>query len=344
MLEGGSIVINNPERRALRKHMNAAVKMSNALVWLSSLMAMLALVVVGTGLFWQDGGGPFSFTSLHGQTVQMYGQGLYRNDTLFSAGTFKGTDTVTLFVAIPLLMFSILRYHRGSLRGGLLLTGTLAYFLYNAASMAFGAAYNSLFLVYIAYFSTSLFAFVLAWTSIDLEALPDHISAGLPHRGIANFLIAGGLVLAFIWLSEIIGPLVEGQVPRGLGAYTTMFTHALDTAVITPVLILAGVLLLRRAALGYLLASTLLVLCTLVGIMVVAQTIAQSLVGVELSMGQFIGIVGSFVVMGLIASWLTVALLRHILDSAPVRAAREAPADRMAARSIHIIPADGRPR
>jgi hypothetical protein len=312
--------------------MTGAVKTSNVLVWLSSLIAMLALLVATLGLVWQDGGGPFTFTTLHGQTVQIYGRGLYRNDSLFSAGTFKGADAVTLFVAIPLLVFSVLHYRRGSLRGGLLLTGMLAYALYNAASLAFGAAYNSLFLVYVAYFSASLFAFVLACTSIDLQTVLDHVSPRLPHRAIASFLIVAGLVLALVWLSEIIGPLLQGQVPRGLGAYTTMFTHALDTAVITPVLILAGVLLLRRAPLGYLLASTLLILCTLVGIMVVAQTIAQSLIGVELSMGQFIGIVGSFVVMGLIASWLTVALLRNISASAPVRAVQEAPTDGTATR------------
>jgi hypothetical protein len=51
----------------------------------------------------------------------------------------------------------------------LVLTGALTWFLYVGASYALGAvAYNNLFLIYVALFSASLFAFVLALTSIDI--------------------------------------------------------------------------------------------------------------------------------------------------------------------------------
>jgi hypothetical protein len=39
---------------------------SKAIVWLSALIAVLALVAVGIGLFYQNGGSSFSFTTLHG--------------------------------------------------------------------------------------------------------------------------------------------------------------------------------------------------------------------------------------------------------------------------------------
>jgi hypothetical protein len=51
------------------------MKTQKAVVWLSSLIVVLALVAAGIGLFWQDGGHTFLFTTLHGQTVQIYGQG-----------------------------------------------------------------------------------------------------------------------------------------------------------------------------------------------------------------------------------------------------------------------------
>jgi hypothetical protein len=59
---------------------------------------------------------------------------------------FKAGDAVTLVLGLPAPIFSLLCYQRGSMRGGLLLAGTLGYFLYNYGSMAFGAAYNQLFL------------------------------------------------------------------------------------------------------------------------------------------------------------------------------------------------------
>jgi hypothetical protein len=49
------------------------MKPSKIVVWLSWLIAALALVAAAIGLFYQDGGTAFSFTTLRGQTVQIYG-------------------------------------------------------------------------------------------------------------------------------------------------------------------------------------------------------------------------------------------------------------------------------
>jgi hypothetical protein len=53
------------------------MKTSNIVVWLSWLIVVLALVAALAGLFWQAGGGPFSFTTLRGETVQTVGQSLW---------------------------------------------------------------------------------------------------------------------------------------------------------------------------------------------------------------------------------------------------------------------------
>ena len=55
----------------------------------------------------------------------------------------------------------------------ILLTGILAYFLYYGASLGLGTAYNRLFLVYIALFSASFYAFILAFTAFDLDSLAE---------------------------------------------------------------------------------------------------------------------------------------------------------------------------
>src|SRR5512135_1848840 len=141
------------------------MKPSRIVIWLIWLIAVLALVAAGIGLFYQDGGHAFSFTTLHGQSVQIYGQGLYRYDIPLTAVGYRAADAVALVLALPLLIISLLLYRRGQLRGGLLLTGVLAYFLYTYGSMAVGAAYNPLFLVYVVLCSASLFAFVLTLVS-----------------------------------------------------------------------------------------------------------------------------------------------------------------------------------
>lgn len=66
---------------------------SDTVIWFSTLIVVLALVAAGAGVFWQDGGSPFPFTTLRGQMVQIHDQGLYRYDTLFTGAGFKGTES-----------------------------------------------------------------------------------------------------------------------------------------------------------------------------------------------------------------------------------------------------------
>jgi hypothetical protein len=298
------------------------VKASNTVVWVSWLIALLALIAAGVGLFWQDGGGSFSFTTLRGQSAEMYGRGLYRYDTLFVAAGNRGTDAVTLFLGIPLLVLSTLLYRRGSLRGGLVLTGALTWFLYVSANYALGAvAYNDLFLVYDTLFSASLFAFVLALTSIDLQILPSYFSSRMPRRGPAIFMFVSGLLTLFVWLIEPITALIQGRPPEHLGPYSTLFTNAVDMAIIVPAAFVAGGLILGRKPLGYLIAVPLLVLEAMLAPLIMAQTVSQVRAGVSFTPGEMVGPIAGFVVLGLLAIWFIVAILRNISELATSRAA-----------------------
>lgn len=298
------------------------MKQSNILIGLGALVAVLAFVVSAPGLFWQGGGSPFPATTLHGQSVQMYGQGVYAYDTLFTGAGFRGTDAVTLVIGIPLLVIALALYQRSSLRGALLLTGSLAYLLYNALHMAFSAAYNNLFLLYVAFFSAAFFALVLAFSDIDVQAFSAHISSRMPRRGIATFLFFAGTIVLLAWLSDVLGAQVQGTLPPVLGTYTTIVTYAVDLGIIAPTCFLAGILVLRRAALGYVLAFPLVMLCALIGIVVPAQTAMQIWAGWQFGMGQLVVMIGLWVVLGLFALWFVIALWRGITDMEPVPSAR----------------------
>jgi hypothetical protein len=290
------------------------MKTLNLVIWLSSLIIVLALVVTSIGLFWQDEGDPFSFTTLRGDTVSIDGTGLYRYDTTLMAMGFKAGDAVTLILGIPALIFSLLRYRRGSVKGGLLLAGTLAYFLYNYASIALGAAYNHLFLVYVVLMSASLFGLILMLMSFDLATLTAHFSDRLTHRNIGIYEIVSGIVLLLIWpVLSIIPALVEGKAPPEVWSYTTIITYAIDMGIVAPALIAAGVMLLHRNPLGYLLSSILLVFTVMLGTNLLTAGTLQMLAGF-IDMPQFIGFVASFAILTLYAIWFTLALFRNLSD------------------------------
>jgi hypothetical protein len=291
------------------------MKTYRAVIRLSLLIAVLACVTAGISLFLPDDGSAFSFITLRGQTVEMYGQGIYRYDTLFSGAGFRGQDVVTLFLGVPLLLLTVVYYRRSSLRGALLLIGMLSYFLYAYASMAFSAAYNSLFLLYVALFSASFFGLVITVLSIDLQGLASHFSDRFPRRAPAALMFASGGVTLVVWLSPLVQALVQGSPPKLLDSYTTMVTYALDLAVITPAAFLAGMLILRRRPLGYLLAFALSGIIVMLLPVIVAGTVSQISVGVRFTQGEIIGPIAGFGILGLAAIRIAFNILRTIPES-----------------------------
>ncbi|MHB1413938.1 MAG: hypothetical protein ACYC1C_01705 [Chloroflexota bacterium] len=284
--------------------------MRKATLTLCVLIAVLALVAAGAGVFWQAAGQPFAVQSLRGETVTIAGQGLYYYDSVSGAAQVRAGDVVTLVLGIPLLLVATALFARGSLRGRLLLSGTLGYFLYTYASLCFLAAYNPLFLLYVALFSLSLFAFVLSLMSVDVQALAGHFSASLPRRGIAAllFVVAGFLALA--WVGRIVPALLQGEPPVGLENYTTLVIQALDLGVVAPTAVVAGVLLLRRQPWGYLLSSVMLIKGLTMGTAVSAMGLGMVLAGQAASPVEL----GVFPLITVFNAVMAVVLLRSVAE------------------------------
>lgn len=264
---------------------------STALKILLPLIGLLALFAAGMGLFDQTPGEPYPFTSHRGENVMINGHGLYYYDTVSSAAQQQGNDVVTMFVALPLLAFSSWMTFRSSLRGRLLLTGTLGFFLYTYLSMCMLTAFNALLLVYVAIFGLSLYSFILCMMSFDLEDLPRHFSDRLPRGWIAALLFVIGAFLALTWLMRVVSPLIQNTPPL-LDNGITMVIQAMDLSLIVPLAVLAGILLLRRSAWGYLLTSVFVLKAIALGLAVSAMVVNMILAGVPEGAGIAIPFLG----------------------------------------------------
>lgn len=282
------------------------VNMSTNLKWLIPLIFILTLAATLTGL-WPAAGTPYPLTTFRGEEVTINARGLYYWDTVSSAAQMQANDLVALTLGLPLLAISFWLSLRGSLRGRLLLAGTLGFILYTYITMAFGAQYNALFLVYVALFSLSLFAFVLMMMSFDLATLPAHFSEKLPRGWIAGLLFFAAAFLSLAWLGRIAATFAPGAVPA-LDNTTSMFIQAMDLGLIVPVCILSGVLLLRRKPWGYLLASVGLTKFLSLGIAVSLMGLNMARVGVPVSPVELVIFPG----MALAGVVMTVILLKHV--------------------------------
>lgn len=286
------------------------MKLNHIAIRLALIIIPLALLAAGAGVFWQGEGEPYPFDTLRGETVMIRGHGLYRYDTVNSSSQEIGTDIVTLLIGIPLLITGIVLSRKGRLRGQLLLTGALGYFLYTYGAMCFLTAFNPFFLVYIALFSLSLFGFILSMKSLDVDEVTRHIQDGFPRRAVAAYFTIVAVFLSLAWLGLVASPSLTWTPPNGLESAITMVIQALDLGVIVPTSFLTASLLIKKQAWGYAISSVLLLKILTMGAALIAMIIGQILAGVPVD-----AVVSTvFVIISLSGIILGIITLRNIRD------------------------------
>ncbi|MDD2534494.1 MAG: hypothetical protein PHC86_07325 [Eubacteriales bacterium] len=232
--------------------------MKNGQSILILLIILLSILASLAGLMDRSGSGPYAYQAITGETVQIYGEGIYRHDSVSTVAQGKASDLITLVVAVPLLILSIILTNRRSFRGKLLLSGTLGYFLYTYMSYTFLWTYNPFFIVYVILMSLSLFAFILCLSDFDLKSLPAQFNPRLPVKFLGGYQIFIAVVIGMLWLGKILPSVLSDTMPVGLEHYTTLVIQGMDLGFLVPSGILSGLLLMKKKPLGYLLSSVLI--------------------------------------------------------------------------------------
>jgi hypothetical protein len=287
-----------------------SVKYTKTISLLVLCIVVLSLAASAYGIFSSQGPGEYQFKSLNGQTVSIYGQGLYKNDSVAMAAQAKGQDIVTMIVGIPLLIVSLYLSRKGLLKGRLLLTGTLGYFLYTYISYSFLSMYNSLFLIDVILMSASFYAFTLSMMSFDIQNLSSHFNENLPVKFIGGFLIFTATAIGMMWLGIIIPPLTNGTLPSSLEHYTTLVIQAMDLGFVVPTAIISGILLIKRKAFGYLLASVVIIKASTMLTAISVMIIEQAYAGVQMGLVALV----MFPVFNLLTIYCLVLILRNIKE------------------------------
>lgn len=286
------------------------MKYKKSVTVLVLIIAVLSLTACIAGLAVRGGSGEYEFKSINNEIVKIYGQGLYKNDSVSCVAQGKASDLVTLVLGIPLLMISLYFSNKGSFRGKLMLTGTLGYFLYTYMSYAFLWNYNPIFLIYVILMSASLYAFILSLMSFDIADVPSKFKAGLPVKFLSGFQFFIAFVIGMMWLGKI-APSLAGAVPAGLEHYTTLVIQAMDLGIVVPTGILSGVMLLKRKPVGYLLSSVVIIKGITMLTAISAMIVNQLLYGVKVSPAELI----IFPAFNLFAIVCLVLLLKNIVKS-----------------------------
>lgn len=261
--------------------------------YLAIITIVLVFVTSMAGLLSINFTKAYDFVNQYGHTVEMYGYGIYANDTYFQAPISIGTDICTLFVGVPLFIFAYMNYSKkGDVVSRLKLISIYAAVFYYAASLAFGLTYNRLFLVYVALFGCSLFGMFRHICNIKLEKVVT------VSKGIRVFLILSGVALIVAWLPDVIPSTINGGTLSLIGVYKTNITYVLDMGIISPMCFVTIYLLKKGNPIGTLLLGIILKLCIIVGIMMFPQTICQVASGCNMPIPALVTKSFSFVVLG----------------------------------------------
>ena len=206
---------------------------------LSAIIAVLTVVAAAGGLFIDD---------------------LYR-DNAFATTAWRGTDLVTLAVAVPLLVAALMLSLRGSFRAQLVWLGMLDYTLCNYAYYLFGTAFNRFFLIYVALFTLSMLALIFALVNIEVQEIRQRFRDRTPVKWIAGYMLFVAAGIGGLWIAQSLSFVITEQVPEFIVQvdHPTSVVFALDLSLVVLFLILGAVWLWKRRAWGYVLASILCV-------------------------------------------------------------------------------------
>jgi hypothetical protein len=189
----------------------------------------------------------------------LYPTHIYPTDELLRS--FAANDVVNLAVGVPILLGAMWLTRRGKLVGLLFWPGALMYVLYNYIAYVFGMPVSWVFISYLALVA-----------SIDGKALQQRLAGAVSEK------LSGGMLIGFgvLILIRAVGVIASALTSR-TAVPATELPVLISDFLLSPAWAIGGVLLWRRAALGYVTGAGLLFQGSMLFVGLIAFLILQPL-------------------------------------------------------------------
>lgn len=193
-------------------------------------------------------------------------------DNAFVKSAWYANDCVTLLVVVPILFIVLIVSKNGDLKPKLIWLGLISYLFYTYAFYLFGAAFNNIFLLYVAIYATSFFAMITALISLPVKNI---IGTSKILRGVSIFLILISIMLCIVEIPPCFTFITKGTLPEIVlkSQIHTSIVYALDLSFVVPTIVLAAVLLWQNKNWGIVLSGMMLVKCFTYGLVLTFGTI-----------------------------------------------------------------------
>lgn len=273
------------------------------------LISLFAGIASFCGIYLNIGGSSYNYKSIRGVDVEIFGKGLYQHMPADVAIQGIAQDYVTLFLAIPIIIGSLIGYRKNSIRSYFLLCGVLGYFLVTYLFYTAMAMYNILFLGYVSILALSFFGlFICTRALILLKSF--HFSENTPAKAVGGFLMFNAVAIALLWLSIVVPPLLDGTIyPLELNHFTTLIVQGLDLGLLLPICFVSGLLLYRKNNLGYIYATIYLGFLSILMTALTAKIIGMSFIGVNVI--PVIFIIPTFNLVSIISAYFMIKNIKQ---------------------------------
>lgn len=259
------------------------VRNRKEIVVISSLVVIFSSIASGLGILSDFGPGEFLYESIRGKTIEIYGKGIYQHMSSDVAIQGIAQDYVTLFVAVPLVIFSLVGFYRGRTRAVFMLSGTLGYFFVTYLFYLAMGMYNAMFLFYVMLLCLSFFGLYLTLQNLFQIDLAKFFLGRTQYKVAGWFLIINSVLIAFLWLGIILPPLFDGTLyPPELQHYTTLIVQGFDLGLLLPAGFVSGLLLLRRKRQGLIYGTVYMVFLAILMSALSAKIVAIGINGVDI--------------------------------------------------------------
>lgn len=174
----------------------------------------------------------------------------------------RGFDAVTLVVIGPALLLTVRSEGHGSTTATLFTASLLAYLGYTYLYYLLGTGFTDLMLLHAPLLTATLVALVLTFRDLPVPSLRDRTTGG-GARVAAGVLALLAVSLGAMWTYAVVAHAADGTLPAGSSLVESgTMVHlgiVLDLTLLVPLYGAAAVLLWRRRAWGFVLATVALV-------------------------------------------------------------------------------------
>lgn len=266
-----------------------------------------------TGILSDEGSGSYQYDSIRGETIEIYGKGVYKHMSADVAIQGIAQDYVSVFIAIPLLLFSLIGFLKGSKKAGFLLVGTLAYFFISYMFYSTMGMYNYLFLVYLALMCLSFFGLFLILKDIHHYRLEELFYQNKTGKIVGGFLLFNSIAIAVLWLGVVVPPLIDGSIyPIELQHYTTLIVQGFDLGLLLPVCFVVALQLRKGKKDGYIYGTTYIVFLSILMTALSAKIIAMQVNGVNTIPAIFI--IPLINLISIFCTWLMIKNVKNLSE------------------------------